>query len=214
MPLVDSNLAATWASLYREYNPAGVEMVGGVPVVPGADAPIGYSRAVKDRIIGNDHWALARALNLQPGQRIALIGAGFGWVAEDWAAAGLGPIVAVDTSTWIHANKAANATVTILNADTATNSGRNAVRQALGLSGNQRADWAITEDVLPVLSDAECLQVGAALRNMATNVAHWVSVLVPGGGQDARLNWKTLASWKVLMTPDKVVKRGLEGQVL
>lgn len=198
MPLVNSNDVAVWDSLYR------CEMENG--------RVVHYAREAKQQYIGNDHWALRDALGLRAGQRIALIGAGFGWIAEDWAAVGLGPIVAVDTSTWIQANKAQQATFTILNADTATNSGRNAVRSALGLSGNQRADWAITEDVLPVLTDAECVQVGTALRNLAANVAHWVSVATGSG--DARLNWKDLASWKALMTPDRVVKRGLEGTVL
>lgn len=197
MPLVDSNQAALWdggaGSLYRQYRADG-------------SGPFGYERSCRDRILGNDHWLLKQALNLQPGQSIALIGAGFGWAAEDWFASGLSPIVAVDTSMWIQANKVQNATVTILSEDGTSNASRGRIRQALGLSGSTRATWCISEDVLPVLSDAEAVQLATAMRQIGTNVAHWVSVATVSG--DPRLNWKTLEAWKALVTPDKVVQRG------
>lgn len=199
MPLVDSNQAALWdggaTSLYRQYRADG-------------SGPFGYERSCKDRILGNDHWLLKQALDLQPGQSIGLIGAGFGWVAEDWFASGLSPIVAVDTSAWIQANKTQHATVTILNEDGGSNPSRGRIRQALGLTGNNRATWCISEDVLPILSDAEAAQLASNMRLVGANVAHWVSVLAPGGDQDARLNWKTLEQWKALVTPDLVVQRG------
>lgn len=189
MPLVDSSQKAVWDSLYS--------LNGGLH----------YERAAKDRILGNDHWRLKEALNLQPGQKIALIGAGFGWIAEDWIAAGLS-VVATDTSSWIQANKGANATVTILNEGGLTNTSRKNILSALGLNQNSKFDVVITEDVLPILSDAECQTLGSALRQFAVKLVHWLSILQPGAEQDARLNWKTLEDWKALMGSDTAVQRG------
>jgi hypothetical protein len=80
--------------------------------------------------------------------------------------------------------------------------------QAVGLPNNGKFDWVITEDVLPILDDAECVILSNALRNFATNLAHWVSVMPSVGQGDPRLNWKTLQDWKLLLPLDKVVQRG------
>jgi hypothetical protein len=158
-----------------------------------------------------DHFRLKEALNLQPGQSIGIIGAGFGWVAEDWFAAGLSPIVAVDTSAWIHSNKAQHATVTILNEDGSTNASRGRIRQALGLTGGNRATWCISEDILPTFADDEALTLAQRMRLVGTTCAHWVSCsAVVTAAQDQRLNWKTLEQWKALVTPDLVVERGTD----
>jgi hypothetical protein len=193
MPLVDSDLQSTWEELYTG----------------------GFIRPRKEMILGcnglpfgkGDHFRLKEALNLQPGQSIGIIGAGFGWVAEDWAASGLGPIVAVDTSAWIHSNKAQHAAVTILNEDGSTNASRGRIRQALGLTGGNRATWCISEDILPLLSDTEVSNLAQRMRLIGTTCAHWVSVFTHPDAQDKRLNWKTLEQWKDLVTPDLVVER-------
>src|SRR5690349_18512502 len=205
MPLVDSNLAALWdggdTSLYRAWK---------------GDSPptfFGYQRSEMSRYIGNDADNLIAALEssgLQIGQRIALIGAGFGWVAEAFIAKGYGPmadgtangkVCAVDTSNWIQSNKNGNATVTIINADVNASTGRRTVKQQFG-SNNAVIDWAISEDVLPLLIGAGPIPAGnneivpfcSAMRQVATNVVHWVSVNTASG--DTRLNWKTLEEWK------------------
>lgn len=198
MPLVDVNQAATWAASYR--------------VVMDDGSVVGYDRRAKDRILGQDHWALLKALGIVKGQRVVLLGSGFGWVGEDWTAAGYGPIVCCDTSTWIQANKAQHATVAILNEGASTTASRRNIKVALG-GQNVVVDWAITEDILPWLTDAECTALAAAVRQLATNVAHWITPGYGVGGagspaQDTGLNWKSMASWKALVAPDKVVRRG------
>lgn len=191
MPLIDSNLQATWDSLYR------CELNG---------QTVHYARAAKERILGNDHWLLREALNIQPGQSIALIGSGFGWVGEDWAAAGYGPIANTDTSTWIQANLPGNAIVPVLAEGALSGASRNHIRTAAGLGPSAKFHWVISEDVLPVLTDAECLNLGAAMRILGTNVAHWVTVAGPN--TRASLNWKTKEAWKILMGADLIVQRG------
>jgi hypothetical protein len=195
MPLVNSDLQATWESLY------GPQQIGETGVY------VHFDRAVKDRITGNIAGILVRALNLQPGQSIGIIGAGFGWVAEDLFARGLSPIVAVDTSAWIQSNKTQHATVTILNEDGGSNASRGRIRQALGLTGNNRATWCISEDVLPILSDAEAQTLDSNMRLVGTSVAHLVSELIPGGDQDSRLNWKTKEQWKALLPSATIISR-------
>lgn len=216
MPLVDSNDVAVWNSLYS-------------CVLDGRTAH--FERAARQQYMGRDGETLIAALvgvGLQKGQRIALIGAGFGWLAEEFVAAGYGPIAdgtangkvcAVDTSTWIQANKAGNATVAIVNADVNGSTGRRTVKQQFG-SNNAVIDWAISEDVLPILSDAECGVFASALRQVATNVAHWVSLGIRRFDNsnvwagDARLNWKTLEAWKALVTLDRVIARNDQGRML
>jgi len=199
MPLVDSNSAAVWDSLYQ------------CSPKDGGGQIYHFDRIVKDRILGNDHWSLLTALQtkgITKGQKICLLGAGFGWVAEDWVAQGWTPLIAVDTSTYIASRKATEATVTIYDYDITTGSGRNAIKQALGVTGNNKVNWMISEDVLPILSDTECGQLDGWMHDLGTNVAHWVSVLNAGSNQDVRLNWKTLAQWKALMPSSWVVSRG------
>ncbi|HEY6617421.1 MAG TPA: hypothetical protein VIZ32_22995 [Vicinamibacterales bacterium] len=195
-PRVDYNDPETWASLY------------------GGD---GYVRANKDSILGHDHHRLHEVLGIEPGQSIILIGAGFGWVAEDWGAAGLGPIVAADSSTWIQTNKPLQATLPIYNENSSTGGSRSKILKALGQA---KATWCISEDVMPALDDDEAVQLALRMRLMATNVTHWMSCGVrkhddPNAwAGDPRLNWKTLEDWKELLTPDIVVARSEWGRRL
>lgn len=190
MPLVDSNLAQTWDELY------GCELSDGTLAH--------FERAAKERILGEDHWRLRNALGLLPGTSICIVGAGYGWIAEDWEEAGLGPIVCTDTSTYIHQGVALHAVKTILDEDALTAESRSRILAAAGLA---HFDLVITEDVLPILSDEECLVLCSALRELGLSVAHWISV----GGGDPRLNWKTPEAWRAL-TGDLIVPRG-SGQV-
>lgn len=206
MPLIDSNNAALWdggsQSLYRA-QPYGT--------------PLGYVRDAAWCYLGDDPEKLITALEwsgLLKTHRLVLLGAGFGWVAERFVAKGYGPLadgtangklLSVDTSTYIQANKTSNAAVQVLDADVNAATGRRTIRQQFG-SNNATVDWVVTEDVLPILSDAECGVLASSLRGLATNVAHWVSTVT--ASSDPRLNWKTLQQWKTLMTPDLVIQRG------
>jgi len=222
MPLVDSNQAALWdggvSSLYR------CRIDGQI---------VGYTRAAKQQYYGNDVDTLIAALNtkgLVQGQRIALVGAGFGWAAERFVELGYGPIASgtaggkvcsIDTSTWIQANKGnGNATTTIIDADVNGATGRRTIRQQFG-SNNADIDWAISEDVLPCLTGVgstpggnnEIVPFVQSLRALADNVAHWVTTGVRRFDNpnvwvgDSRLNWKTLEEWKAWVTPDYIVQR-------
>jgi 2-polyprenyl-3-methyl-5-hydroxy-6-metoxy-1,4-benzoquinol methylase len=187
VPLVDSNLETTWSSLYSC-------LVDGVVV--------GYVRSAKTQYYGNDHLILKNALDLQPTQRIALIGAGFGWSAEDWIAQGLN-VTATDISTWIHENKHIHAKIQILNEDSLSEKSRENIENFAG----GKIDIAITEDVMPNLSDDECLELAKNLRFLAPKVVHWVSCITPSS-EGSPLNMKSIEDWKALLSPDLVIRRG------
>lgn len=181
---------------------------------------VGLTRTAWLSAYYSDTKALIHALatrGLTQGQRIAIVRSEFGWIAEEFINEGYGPIadgtaagriVCIDTSTWIQANKASNATLNIVNSDVNGATGRRAIRQQLG-SNNQVIDWAISYEVLPMLSDAECAPFASSMRALATNVVHWLTPLLSGPPQqDARLNWKSSDAWKALMTPDLIVPMG------
>lgn len=215
MPLVDSNDVAMWdggpTSLYRALHNG---------------QRVGFTRETMWNFYGdpnepgNSPDRLRMALNLQPGQSIILVGAGFGWMAEKWQEAGLGPIVAIDSSTWIQANKAQHARVQVHNEDASDNLSRGRIKQLLGLQGNERAAFAISEDIVAGLSDQEAQVLAVRLRLLGTTTVHWITT---GRRRfddpntwagDQRLNWKTLEDWKVLLAPDLVVGRNENDRVL
>ena len=168
--------------------------------------------------------AALESIGLIKGQRILLLGAGFGWIAEEFVMAGYGPmadgtgngrICALETSAWVHANKNVHARVAIINADVSVATGRNSIRASFNLTGTAKADWCITEDVLPILvgqgaspnGPNEVQPLCQSCRQMAVNIAHMVTPR-HGSAQDPRLNWKSMEEWKAWVSPDYVIRRG------
>ena len=198
MPLIDANDPRIWdggsISVYRN-------RVNG--------RFVGYTREVRRNYMGNDHWVLRQKLGLKPGQSILIVGAGYGWVAEDWQTIGLGPIICVDNSTWIQTNKCYEARVPIHSENILNLEDRERIRQL----SPPKFDWAISEDVLSTLSDSECLDMSKAMNDLAHRVVHWISVgnkryddpEVWAG--DPRLNWKTSHEWKNLLGNDHIIAR-------
>lgn len=184
--LLDPDTEEYWTSLYR------CELEDG--------RVAHYERAAKEKYLGQDHWRLLDTLGIQKGAAITLIGAGFGWVGEDWLGAGYGPIVCADTSAWIRANLTGNAIVPILSENALSVKSRKNIRNAAGTA----IIWAISEDALAVLEDSEAITLSVALHQLAPNVVHWVSENV----HDPRLNPNSAAAWKVVLPDDIIVGRG------
>lgn len=196
MPLLDYNDPAIWAETYDVNRDDGQ---------PGR---VGYVLAGKRHLISRDIAPeIIAELGLNDTHRILILGAGFGWLANDIAIMSGAVVAAVDTSTYIQDNKVANAEgVEILNADVSAGSGRAQVRQALGITGNNKATHAITENVITVLDDAENTQLSSFLHNMADIVVHWTAERyddkLAKGFQDPRYNWKHFPDWKLLLPND------------
>jgi hypothetical protein len=193
MPLIDPNLAASWAAAYEG----------------------GYARSntVLVGLIQNDAMMLRQRLGVTAGQTVAMMGAGFGFEAEEWIAAGIGPIVCCDYSSWIQSFKQNNATLTILNEDGSNANSQRNIKQAAGIAANAKFDWAVSCDTMPWLTDTECTRLSTFMHNMANNVGHLISIAEvnpPAVG-----NWKLLTVWKTFFGgSDFIVERGREYRML
>src|SRR5262245_20945947 len=114
MPLIDSDDAANWVgatSLYTVYN---IDQDPQSPTFGQILGLKGYERIVRARIAAPGDIdrliAVLVAKGMTKGQRIAIVGAGFGWVAEYLIDQGYGPatdgtlagrVGCTDTSAWI-----------------------------------------------------------------------------------------------------------------
>lgn len=162
--------------------------------------PGGYTSANQFLIWGHDHYFARDAFGIKPGESILLVGAGFGWVAQDWLREGLGPICAVDTSRWIQSMKFIEATVPIHPYNVNDASDRKLIMQTIGCD----IDWCITEDMMSCLSDEECVILCKNLRQLGRRVAHIIS---PTTSRLPNHNYKTGTQWKKFLEPDLIFAR-------
>lgn len=91
----------------------------------------------------------------------------------------------------------------LLNEDMSSAASRNRVRNALSAKGG--ASWdVITENVLTVLSDAECVTLSTRAHQLSgvSRVIHLVSTTMASGFQNPIYNWKTMQQWKALLPLD------------
>jgi hypothetical protein len=195
MPYIDFDDPAVWAEMYN-------------PPYERANREVLFSSGMKS---ARDLRLALEARGMLPTHKIALIGGGYGWVAEEWIAAGYQSLIVCDTSSYIQSNKAQHAVVTIHAEGADSNGSRGNIRQLLGNARNSPIDWAVTEDVLPCFTDAEIGSYAPQLRQLARNVAHWVTPKSPGNYMT--MNWKTVEEWKALLTPDLIVARGSDTAV-
>lgn len=88
-------------------------------------------------------------------------------------------------------------------------------RRDAGLQGAQRFALLVTEDLLTCCSDAEISTVLTNLRGIcSTNLAHIVTPIEQAGiNRDPRINWKTIAEWKAIVSPPDILL-GVNGEVL
>lgn len=95
----------------------------------------------------------------------------------------------------------------VLNENGRNGGSRGRIKQALGLSGNDRITWAITEQIIETMTDAEVIEANDNLQLIADNVVH---VIIPEhlGPPDAQWNWKTMQEWKDLLSPAMILEGG------
>ncbi len=196
MPLQDWNDPATWAKAYRlkkANNPN--EWADGYV----RDCSMYTAAPSKANRIIN-------ALGIQSTDTIGVIGGGYGWIGNQIALQTGCVVVVVDTSVVIQNGKLLNSDVEILNADVTTGSGRAAIKQALGITGNNKASYMLSEEVITCLDDTEATQFSTFLNNISDQVVHYTTELLPdklaSGHQDPNYNWKTLEDWKLLLPTD------------
>ena len=183
MPQVNYNLKETYEISYKSYG--------------------GYSRLQRTAMIRNTPIKLKELFNIQPNESILIIGAGFGWIPEEWLSMGLGPVYALDTSEYIQNNLVGNANIPIYNIDIIQNTS-----DVLALNNNQPFRWAFTDNMITVLTDTEVLTLASNLRSVAQTVVHYTQDIIVNHELTDPLNhnWKTLASWKSILYPDIIVE--------
>jgi hypothetical protein len=93
---------------------------------------------------------------------------------------------------------------TVLNEGLQNNGSRNRVKNSWG-GGN--ADWAISMQVLPWITDQEALDLSANMHLVANNVAHLTRPFLPNRGPEPEplWNWKTGPDWKLFLPNDTII---------
>jgi SAM-dependent methyltransferase len=148
----------------------------------------------------------ARRSGWAKNQSILIVGCGFGWAVERLIAVGYTQTWGVDSSPYIHANKAAqtSASSRIIDANILTPAGRTTIQN---VSGVNRFRYLVSEDVLPCYDDAGATELHAAmglLRHAQGEVGHVVTDLQEGVMQDPAYNWKTVEDWRLLLSTPNV----------
>lgn len=211
MPLVDYDDPTVWASLYDIKDHREPK---------NRAARLGYERAAMNIISPvKEGQRIIDLLGLNDTHRICFIGCGFGFLVERILAIISPVVVAIDTSQYIQDNKGPNAAITIENFDVSGGQGRGAAKRALGITGNSKADFCISVDVISSLTDTEISQLDGWMFDIATTVVHLVTVLDPVKAtipncQDPRLAWRTATEWKALMPNSLIIPRNqVSGEV-
>jgi hypothetical protein len=171
----------------------------------------GYNRPNKDFLFNLcKDSKLQEIVNPRPAQTILMVGVGFGWIAEKWTQQGLGPICAVDTSTWIHSQKHTHAAIPIYNYDVNNAQHQLQIKQVLGLSPTQKIDICITEDCFTGLTDQECVSISASLNAIGKRVIHYITPPAADPNYDTTIfpgNKKTAEGWKAMLPNDSIIMR-------
>ena len=184
-------------------------------------------------------------MGLTTSDLIVIVGCGFGWTVEALQSFGMTVVgcdtspyiqdskgltedpdidaavrkVGLDPASGIgmvHFNRLKNsggtrAKTNVLNQNSSSNQSRVVVRNALG----GRPTVVITEDVMPSLTDAECLTLQLNLEQYATGVriCHLITELA-NPNPPFNLNSKTGEDWKLLLPNSTIIPIGGKDRVL
>jgi cyclopropane fatty-acyl-phospholipid synthase-like methyltransferase len=149
---------------------------------------------------------MGRFGNPQSAGKILIAGCGWGYLVEELLTQGY-DVWGCDASAYA-VGKAqevltAPAAARVILADCLVRSQMTALRGTAGLTGNQRFSTVITEDMLPVLTNAEVTTVLTELRRIAQlNLFHIITCSDVPAEREPTLNWKTQAEWQAIVAPD------------
>lgn len=210
-----------------------------------------FAQQLRDRNKALAIEAALSALGAQPDHRILVLGAGFGWSANELRGRfASGVVVGTETGAWIQSVKATDETDEInaaldgatrwtqadpnapanltpaeratwmgrlnmgargvgelLDEDAVAGGSRNNIKSALGIARNARCEWVVTEQVLPWLTDAECVDLSARAHDLGLNVVHY---LTPYDDRQADPDEPNPWNWKRLQAGDPVSQHLLD----
>ena len=136
--------------------------------------------------------------------KIAVAGAAYGYLVEELIALGF-DAWGFDASAYAIGRMQTSVDLTtrgrVLQKDLLVSTQVTDVRRAAGLTGQNRFHLGVTEDVLPVMSDAEIAQAIGVARSASLALLH---IVTPGVASDpakvSPLNWKTMDQWRTFLT--------------
>ncbi len=221
MPIVDASDPKVWTAQYVSRLNHPSDRFG--PAVP-----VGFLRSRFLTGRKRRGASLVRALKILDGQAVAVVGSAWCWTGEGIAEAlPASTVFGIDNSKYVQATKDQDETAEITEALLAAGldpAGDGAAyieaykgeqrsrldildidildRQALKVFEPEPAlDWAISDDVLPWLSDGEALELDRNMRRISTKVAHFVTPWMEdqaarGPEPEPLWNWKTVEAWR------------------
>ena len=135
--------------------------------------------------------------------KIIVVGCAYGYLVKHLRLLGL-QAWGFDLSQWAIDRVDPAALPYCMFADVARNADRRAVKQMAGISSNGKFALAISEDVLPVLSDSEASTLVNVCQSDAVNTLHIITAThpeIPGdlASRFAAITWKTQAEWRALI---------------
>jgi len=163
---------------------------------------IDYCRKNKDKLTPQSAVNFLKSLDTDFNDTILVIGAAFGFVVEEWIKQGYKNVFALDTSAWIQQEKKNNATVEIYNIDITSTIGK---QEAKALIDGAKFNWAISENVLTILSDKECVILTNSMRTLSKNVVHLVQCKSEKQEKRFPHNWKSKEEWELFLPNTTIV---------
>lgn len=162
-----------------------------------------YSAGYRRYPFFTDRAASIRGRYANTSIKILVAGCGYGYLLDELTALGYTDVWGCDASAYA-ITKAQEVlppalAARVIQADITVRSQVNALRSAAGLSGNQRFAAVITEDVLPVLTDAEVQAALTELRRATQAMLHIITPDSEGADRTLGLNWKTTPEWHALI---------------
>ncbi len=158
--------------------------------------------------------------------KVVVFGCGFGYLVDELVQRGY-DAWGVEMADYAR-NKAAEvlpfaSANRVILANMANNQALNAVRNAAGLTGNQRFAVGISEDILPVCTDENEVRVALTaghgiVSTTAGRMIHWITCSKPEtqGDLDFRLPgllWKSRTQWATLIRTNAAQFNGFPGDV-
>lgn len=196
-------------------------------------AGTGYNAPGRRAIYQRRRDVIASQFGPPDGRSLSIAGCGYGYLVDELTDDGWTNCAGFDDGVWcltriLAGELPASKKLLVVKADVLDETGPEStqtVKQQFGITGQNKIDLVISEDLLPCLSDAELTTALENMRDMATSVAHIVTVVdtdqngqefqPPGTYMSAadlhpgqELNWKTAAAWKELVSSDVLIRTG------
>ena len=130
--------------------------------------------------------------------KVAVVGAALGYLVKELRLLGI-DAWGTDQSAWALTQVPAEVSAYMFYADLSRNKDRQDFISFCGLGRNQKFSLAVTEDVLPCLTNNETVALCNVINGSAVQALHIISPLDLTITQEPGFNWKTIQDWRTLV---------------